>query len=268
MTLEYFGDLGRLIPLRCASSESVDGEPRYVSRLAIDGSRRVQIVPGAPRTWSVDWAVTEPGEAAALQGFTSGAWGSGPWHWVSVLAQHENMLTPREAMLLDYYPTGFLSTGGSIIVNGVRSPLSILHNRSSSWTPVFRNIPVLPGRAVTWSAEINSAGGVAPRLVIQLVDAAGVTVSNTYGIGAVSAAVQRVSATVTPPVNAVAMHACLDYTATRMIRPQVTWTDGPVAYGPGHGCRSAVVDAASSQALISTRDRSYSSHGFTVLEVS
>lgn len=266
--MEYLGNLGRLVPLRCASKENTGSADRYVVRTAIDGSRRVQIVPGTPRTWSVDWGLAYPREAAALQGFTSGAWGPGPWHWVSVQAQHENLLTPREAMLLDYYPTGYLSTGGSIVVHGVRAPLSLLHNRTSSWTPVFRNIPVVPGRAVTWSAEVNSAGGVAPRLVLQLVDAAGAPISSTYGTGTVSSAVQRVSVTVTPPANAVAVHACLDYTAVRMIRPQVTWTDGPVEYGPGHGCRSAVIDSSSSAVILSTGKQSYSSHGFTVMEVS
>lgn len=266
--MEYLGSLGRLVPLRCASTESVGSGDRYVSQTAIDGSRRVQVVPGTPRSWSVDWDLAYPGEAAALQGFTSGAWGYGPWHWVSVQAQHENLLTPREAMLLDFWPTGVLSVGGSIIVNGVRSPLSLLHNRSSGWTTVFRNVPVLPGRAVTWSAEVNSAGGVAPRLVLTLIDAAGATIGNTYGTGAVSSAVQRVSVTVTPPSNAVAMHASLDYTATRMIRPQVTWTDGPVDYGPGHGCRSAVIDSPSQAVILSTRTESYSTHGFTVMEVS
>lgn len=266
--MEYLGSLGRLVGLRCASTESSGATDRYVTQTAIDGQRRAQIVPGAPRTWSADWDLAYPGEGAALQGFTSGAWGPGPWHWVPVQAQHENLLTPREAMLLDFYPTGTLSVGGPLHVNGVRAPRSLLHSRASGWSPVFRYVPVVPGRAVTWTAEINGPGGVAPRLVIQMVDAAGGTISNTYGTGAVTSAVQRVSVTVTPPSNAVAFHACLDYTATRLIRPQVTWTTGPVDYGPGHGCRSAIIDAASTSVLLSTRDRSFSSVGFTVMEVS
>lgn len=266
--MEYLGDLGRLVPLRCASTESIGSEPRYVVRSTVEGARRAQIVPGMPRTWSVDWDLAHPGEGAALQGFTAGAWGPGPWHWVSVQAQHENLLTPREAMLLDYETSGYLALGGSVHVHGIRSPLSLLHNRASYFTPVFRNIPVLPGRALTWAAEINSSGGVAPRLYLRLLDANGATISNHYGTGAVSSAVQRVSVTVTPPSNAVSIIAGLDYTTTRMIRPQVTWTDGPVEYGPGHGCRSAIIDAPSSSVLLSTRELSYSNHGFTVMEVS
>lgn len=266
--MEYLGSLGRFVGIRSASRESSGAADRYLSQTTIDGGRRVQVVPAAPRIWDVSWNGAKAPDVAALQGFTSGAWGNGPWHWVSVQAQHENLLTPREAMLLDFYPTGTLTAGGPLHVNGVRAPRSLLHARASGWSPVFRNVPVVAGRAVTWTAEINGPGGIAPRLVIAMVDAAGGTISNTYGTGTVTSAVQRVSVTVTPPSNAVAFHACLDYTTTRLIRPQVTWTPGPVDYGPGHGCRSAIIDAASTAVVVSTRDMSYSTHGFTVMEVS
>lgn len=266
--MEYLGSLGRLVPLRCASTERVGATARYLPQTAIDGSRRAQVVPATPRTWDVSWGVETPADVAALSAFTSGAWGNGPWHWVSVRAQHGNVLTPREAMLLDFWPTGALTVGGPVHVNGVRAPRSLLHNRTSGWSPVFRDVPVVPGRPVTWAAEINSAGVFAPRLVLTLVDAAGATISNTYGTGAVTSAVQKVAVTVTPPANAVAFHASLDYTATRMIRPQVTWTAGPVEYSAGHGCRSAIVDGMSEDVILSTPSRTFSSVGFTVFELS
>src|SRR5690606_27852527 len=99
--MEYLGSLGRLIPLSCASTERVSRGQGYAESFTVEGARRVQAIPSRPRVWDVSWGARGDDELAKLEAFALGAWGHGPWHWVSVAAQTGNLLTPREALLLD-----------------------------------------------------------------------------------------------------------------------------------------------------------------------
>src|SRR5690606_35066872 len=99
--MEYLGSLGRLVALSCPSEERVQPAPRYREEFTVEGRRRVQVRPASPRVWDLSVGVATPAELAALSGFVTGAWGPGPWHWVPVLAQSGNLLTPGEASLME-----------------------------------------------------------------------------------------------------------------------------------------------------------------------
>lgn len=269
--MEYFGELGRLVPLRCASTERVQAVARYVDRVTVEGRRRVQVVPASPRTWDVSWVVARPGEVAALAAFTSGAWGAGPWHWVSIQAQQENLLTPAEADLTGVAYNDRWSLGGPMRrENGDWSGQSLVVSVQSGSHIVMDGIPVLPGRAVTYGADVQASDpSIAPRLVVQWRDAAGGFIAQENVDGRVSGAVQRVSVTRTPPTLAASARLLLGQTVSRYTAPQVTWTPHEVPYAPGHGCRSAVIDGMTRDLLYAADARrgSYSSIGFTVMEV-
>lgn len=261
----FIGGLGKLVEVPFSTSESESRAARVVESVTVAGVRRAQVLPRSPRSWSVDMSHASPVEYAALEGFASGAWGGGPWHWVSVSAQLGNLLTPREAMLQDFVPaTGLVAAGPVRGADGGWVPRSLTNGNSATWTMTFRSIPVVAGRSVTFSADVQGSAGLA--LAYDFRDAAGVQVLGGYG-GSVGAAMARTSVTVTPPATAISVRVGIRKEVAVMARPQVTWTDDPVEYSPGYGCRSAVVDGVSSELLTAGRNGMYSQVGFTVLEV-
>ena len=247
------------------ASENVSRADRYVESVTVEGVRRVQVRPAAPRSWSVDVRGALAGELSGLEAFTSGAWGAGPWHWVSVQAQQGNLLTPREAALLDFGSSGSLSAAGPILdADGEWAARSVSVSLGAGWVPVFAGIPVIPGRAVTFSADVQGTSGDA--LALSFMDASGSAIRAAYG-GEVWGGMARTSVTETAPPGAASVRVGVRPGVTRLARPQVTWTAGPVPYSAGHGCRAAVVDGFSEDLIVANRYGTYSSAGFTVMEV-
>lgn len=266
---EYLGELGRLVRLRCASTERAGRAARYRERTTVEGLRRVQVIPAQARTWDVDWALADQSEVAALSQFVTGAWGSGPWHWVSVEASRWNLLTPDEADLVSHSVSGVTDVGPMLDVDGVWRARSVGTTLTSGYAIVVAGIPVLPGVKVTWSADVVGSVAVAPQIAMSFLDASGQVVSGGYKSGLAMAGVQRVSQTLTPPAGAVSVAVGIAPSVLKMTRPQVSWTDGPVPFSVGHGCRAAVIEWAGSD-LVAAWDRksgALSSTGFTVLEV-
>lgn len=263
---EYLGSLGRLIGFRCASDERLSSGDRYRESFTVEGARRVQAVPARPRAWDVSWGARDGGELAKLESFVSGAWGNGPWHWVSVAAQVGNVLTPREAQLLDRASVSASSVqdaGPVRDASGAWSPRSVTVTLTSGWVALARGVPVIPGQPFTWSCDVEGTG---PQLHVRFLDAAGGTVLDHVS-PAGGAGVVRLSTTATVPVGAVEAQVGVRSTVTRATRPQATWTAGPVPFSAGHGCRSAVVDGVSSDLLVVNSRGPVSGVGFTVLEV-
>lgn len=264
--MEYLGSLGRLVPLRCASTERVGAESRYSARTTVEGRRRVQVVPASPRTWDVSWGAGTNPDIAALSAFTSGAWGPGPWHWVPIQAHRGNLLTPREAALVDVVPASFWALSGPVVgADGVLQARSLSVSLASGWAAPWRDIPVLPGRGVTWAADVAGVDG--PALALAFFDVDGVQVGGFYGTARAAAGMSRVSMYAVAPEGAATVRVGVQPSVLSLTRPQVTWTDTPVPYSAGHGCRSAVIDGFSEDLLVANSSGTYSNIGFTVMEV-
>lgn len=264
--MEYLGSLGRLAALRCASSERLDSGPRYTEEFTIEGRRRVQVRPASPRSWDVSWALGRPGQVALLSAFTSGAWGNGPWHWIPVQAQRGNLLTPREAQLLDRAAVSASSVqdaGPVRDATGAWSPRSVTVTLTSGWVALMRGVPVVAGLPFTFSCDVE---GSSPQVHVAFMDAAGGTVGTQIQAGA-GTSMQRVSVSSVVPAGAVEAYVGVRSTVTRATRPQATWTAAPVPFSAGHGCRSAVVDGLSEDLVVANSFGTYSSVGFTVMEV-
>ena len=237
--------------------------------MTVEGARRVQVRPAAPRSWSVDVRGATGNELSGLESFVSGAWGHGPWHWVSVRAQRGNLLTPTEANLTGVEYNVRWALGGPMLrASGDWSGQSLAVAVPSGAHVVVRDIPVLPGRPVTYAADVQAtSASTAPRLHVQWADAAGGFISQQYREGQATGAVQRVVATFAPPAGAASARLLLDGTVARYTAPQFTWTAHEVSYAAGHGCRSAVVGGLSEELLVANSRSIYSSVGFTVMEV-
>lgn len=265
--MEYLGSLGRLIGLPCNSEERTSVAARYATESTVEGRRRVQVIPASPRTWGVSWDLAEPEELAAVAPFQLGAWGNGPWHWVPVQAQQGNLLTPREAQLLDRATVSAANVqdaGPVRDATGAWSPRSVTVTVASGWVALMRGVPVIPGVPFTFSCDVE---GISPQVHVAFMDAAGGTVATEIQAGS-GTAMQRVSSSSVVPAGAVEAYVGVRSTVTRATRPQVSWTAGPVPWSAGHGCRSAIVDGLSEDLLVANRFGTYSNVGFTVLEVS
>lgn len=264
--MEYLGSLGRLVGFRCASTERVSAEPRYSVETTVEGRRFAQATPTAARVWDLSWGARRNPELAKLSAFTTGAWGPGPWHWVPIQAQSGNLLTPREAGLLDYEALQWWSPGGPVRdADGAWSARSISSSLTGPYGQLFNGIPVLAGGSVTWAADVQGGGESALGLGFR--DASGGLLAGFYSDAVAPGGMTRVSMSVTVPEAAASMHVGVRGGVTRVARPQVTWTDGPVPYSAGHGCRAAVVDGFSEDLLVANSFGTYSDASFTVMEV-
>lgn len=267
--MEYLGSLGRLIGLPCASQEQSQATERYVHEFTVEGRRRTQVRPVSPRAWDVSVGVTTPRELAPLVEFTTGAWGNGPFRWVPVAAQSGNLLTPRESMLLDragVSPTLMEDAGPVRASDGTWSPLSVRVLASSGWVAVAREVPVIPGKPFTFSADVQ--GGFTPGGVwVAFRDAVGNDVSTGYA-DAPNAGMRRVSYSTVVPDGAAYADVGIRAATVYATRPQATWTAGPVPWATGQGCKSAVVDGLSESLLMANRFGTYSDISFNVYEVS
>lgn len=267
--MEYLGSLGRLIGLSCPSSERIQPAARYSEEFTVEGRRRVQVRPASPRVWDLAVDVATPAELVALSGFLTGAWGAGPWHWVPVLAQRGNLLTPREAQLVERAGVSAESVQDAGPVrdsDGGWSARSVTVTLDTGWVHLVRDVPVIPGLPFTFSCDVR--GGLTPGQVhVQFSDATGAYVGSVTGT-APNAGMHRVSATATVPTGAVSATVGVRSQTLVATRPQATWTPGPVPWSAGHGCRSAVVDGWSEDLLVANSSGTYSSAGFTVMEVS
>lgn len=240
---EYLGKLGRLVRLGCTSSEQMSRSERYVLQGDATGGVRAQLRPRAPRAWDISVDALTDRDLAALEGFVEGEWGAGPWQWVSVAAQHGNLLTPAESLCLTSSPLG-LPAGPMECADGTWAGRSLaLTYAGSGWGVLWDSIPVLPGHPVTFSADVR---GTDPQIAISFVDADGGAVgSHAYSPSGTG----RATVTAVPGEGAASVRVGVRSSVTRLARPQVTWGSVPVEWTTGKGCRKAVPMGVSSALL-------------------
>lgn len=265
--MEYLGTPGRMIGIRCNTRETVQGSSRYATSTTVEGHRRAQAISSSPREWSISWDTSSPDEISAVSAFAVGAWGNGPWHWVSSQAHAGNMLTPREALLLDRSPVTGLVDGGPVIASdGTWAPRSLIIAIPGTAAVYMRNIPVIPGTSVTYSADVIRRTGI-PGLTVGFYDAAGDPSGALAGGGTGTTGVQRISISGVVPEGAVTMGLGVRTEVATLTRPQVTWTPGPVPWSGGHGCRAAIVDGLSEDLITANRHGTLAETSFIIREV-
>ena len=264
----YLGALGRLVRVPGTASEDVDRAARYVESTTVEGRRRVQALAFTPRSWSVSVPVQYGDQTAPVEAFMTGAWGRGPWHWVPVAAQLGNMLTPAQASLEDHLTPNGIGEGGPVQdADGVWAPRSVSVSIPGTAAVLVRNIPVIEGQPVTYSADVQRRTGT-PGLTIGFYGADGASTGVLIGYGTAANGMQRMSLSGTVPAGTVEMGIGVHTNTARLTRPQVTWTAEPVPYASGHGCRTAVIDSPSQSLTVVNSAGMAGALDFTVMEVS
>lgn len=268
----YLGSVGRMVKLGCAAAQEVSRAPRYVYQTTVEGNRRAQALPSTAREWSISMPVSAPLEMAALSDFATGAWGNGPFIFLSETALATNALSPSISNLT--------LSGAHFAVNRVAGPTNIEGNPVASTITtsdqalgIFFGIdylPVLPGMPITGAAWIQ---GENCRVAITFYTESNAYVGDFFGAVRGSAdALTRQSVTVPAsriPANATKfrLRALLTTTATR---PSVTYTSALHGWGEGQGCMKAVVDDFSTGTVLAVHQPGwqYQTDKFMVREVS
>lgn len=262
----YLGSLGRMIPIYSTPSAHLETEERYTFTRTLEGRRKAQPKPIGRRTWGLNAQFADPAEHSLLSQFANGAWGAGPFVFVSAEAPHTNLLSPNWSLCDPSIPSASSVTGaGSVEVEpGLVMPRSYFNSDSAYVVLVPDKVPVLAGVAVTGSGYVLGSG---MRVQLRFRDIHGALIqsySSTASVG--STEWQRLNITQVPPSNAAYAEIVFNG-AGRSTGPVVTWTDKVQPWSAGNGCYEAVVDSVSSDLVLAVPGATYSSASFTVSEV-
>ena len=264
----YLGQISRMIGLWSTPSAQVQTEDFYSFQTTVEGVRRAQRKPTSPRTWSVSAGYSTPADTAVLDDFVSGAWGPGPFIFVSADAPVTNMLTPGEATCdpaAGVQPSDIAA--GPMLTPDGWAPRSLRPTGSSNevWFGMG-NVPVIDREPITVSAYVRGAGA-AVRVVWYDANGGGLG-GNTSTVTATAGTTVRSWLTVTPPANAASLRVRAVNVA-QGTRPAVTRGTHLYPWADGRGCAKAIVHAASREALLAGQGlgRQFENNSYTVTEV-
>lgn len=263
----YIGSLGRMVKLPYVTSQSVEAEERYSFTRTLEGKRKAQPKPVGRRAWTLATQHFRPEEHSLLSQFANGAWGPGPFVFVSADAPHTNLLTPTAA---DSTETNiayslFEQGGPWQVAPGVWSPGSYVSADPANFMPLGdRFYPCIPGQEITGSAYLQGEGS---KIGLFFWDANDTVISGTYSAEAGSgASPKRLSISMTVPANAVRCGLTASG-AVRGAMPAITWTGSVQPWSDGQGCLKAVVSSFGRDQVLAVPGHTFSNISFTVTEV-
>lgn len=266
----YFGQLGRLVELKCPASQqvTVDDDPEF--QITAEG-RRIGLVSAARgrRTWSNQLSdASTPEQVAAVMAFANREWGPGPFIFVSADAPVTNMLPPSVASCdpAENFSAG-ISAGLAMPTPDGWAGRSYVGDGTAFMFFGATRTPVLPGVKVTGAAYVLGAGAAAR---LNWYDAneqpIGTTTSSVVGN---DGATVRSWVTAVPPAGAAGVVVSA-VKAKQGVWPSLTWTDGLFPRTDGQGCPKSILHGLSRNLILASRDLRggrYSNLSFTVSEV-
>lgn len=268
----YLGTPGRMVGLKCPSSQQLtsEGEPSF--EYSLEGRRLAQVAPSiGRRAWQCQLSdASTPDQVGAVMAFINREWGNGPFSFVSADAPVTNMVSPAASSCDPELILGsvLLAGGPMPLLDGSWAGRSIINSDPAqllAFSP--EHVPAIPGQAVTGSAFLRGAGAVAR---MYFYDAAGIPISNYAStVSATASTTVRSWVTAVAPSNAVTCRV-FGHSASQGARPAITWTDTLVDWADGQGCAKAIIHSPSRTLIMASRDPRggrYSNLSFTVSEV-
>lgn len=259
-----------MIGIKCPSSQSLQSSDRYRFDMTLESKRKAQVVPGSRRTWDLKTSdATTPAEHSLLSQFANGAWGNGPFVFVSADASVSNLLTPAASVCA---PGEYILTSG-MSVTGTPPMLTPDGWAASSFTKTLENglflgkdmIPVIPDLPVTVAAYVRGNGGA---VSLHWYDAAGAVMSSVASaVTAGATNVVRSWVTAVPPAGAVGCRVSANSATQQVSWPSATWSDKLLPHGDGQGCVKAVVSSMSRDQVLAVPGHTFSNVSFTAMEV-
>lgn len=263
----YLGSLGRLVKLPYVGSQQVQSEERYNFSSTLEGKRKAQVKPKGPRTWALSADHFRPNEHSLLSQFADGAWGSGPFVFVSADAPHTNMMTPAASMCIPVDPLqAAVMEGGPVDLPGVGWVARSYISGSPTTYVMGREIyPVPPdGGPVTAQAFVQGANA---RARLNWYDSQKSYLgSTTSTVAGTDLGFSLSWVTGVPPAGAAGVGVGA-LTTTAIAAPSLTWGDRPVPWSVGEGCLESVVHGLSRDLRKAIPGHTFSNLGFTVSEV-
>lgn len=194
-------------------------------------------VTSPPATRNREWSVELDGtnaDSAIIRSFLHGAYGPGPFHFISEAASLTNALTPAQSLLVG------VSNGGSVATtDGGHSPGSVV---GGALTVLADKVPVLPGEPVTVSVEASGA----TELIIQPRTVTGANAGGAKTVKADGLLMQRIHAVI-PAIPSTAQTITISVKGfNQLARPQVVWADKPSPWDVGGGADSVILLGGSS----------------------
>lgn len=252
----YLGTTARMVPVVPASAQSEARPDRFVvqqaasRRWAFDTARRGGV---QGREWAVDLGLLDAAEMSAVDEFVQGAWGPGPFRWVSCAAHDSNVLTPGQSILAS------LDAGTGMDTATGWSPRSVL---GPSPVVLAERVPVIPRLPVTVAVDTTGAA----TLTVTFRSAAGgvVATSTRTATGALEQRLIYSASSVAPYARSVDIEVSGHI---RAARPQVTWTREPRPWVPGRGADAVIIQSGSSDPLIINPAGGYWSGSLSLIEV-
>lgn len=261
--LIYLGSYGRMVGIKCPARQDVEAEQRYSFENTLEGNRKAQARPTGRRTWSLQTSeATTPVDVASVEQFAQGAWGPGPFWFVSADAPYTNMLTPAGASCLDTYQTGTTNAGPVDLGADGWAAQSITRPGYTEIYAQFERVPVLQGVPVVGSAYVQGAGAI---VRLYWTDATDSVIGAVNSDPAVGSSMQRLVAVGTPPANATGVRLVVQNSA-KFTRPAVTWNKLQ-PWSDGQGCPKAVVHSSSRSLTMTGLNTTYSALSYTITEV-
>lgn len=190
--------------------------------------------PGArTREWSVDIDGTNA-DTSVLRSIMHGAYGAGPFYFISEVASLTNALTPAQSLL-----TG-VSNGGSVITaDGGHAPASLV---GGALTVLADKVPVLPGEPLTVSVDASGA----TELIVQPRTVTGANAGGAKTVKADGLLMQRIHATILSMPATARTITVSAQGFNQLARPQVVWSDRPSPWDVGGGADSVILLEGSS----------------------
>lgn len=264
----YLGQLGRMVELPYVTAQSVEMADTYSFETTLEGRVKAQARFSRPRrTWSVSADRYLARAQGTLAQFAQGAWGSGPFVWVSSDAQVTNMLTPDGANC-NVIETAAATFGGPVMDSGgYWSPTSLLANGAGSLYFQKERVPVVAESWATGSVDVRGSGS---RAAMSFFNSSGGFISTVSSpSGGSSSGMIRLSVSSVVPATAVSV-SLFARSTVQATRPALTWTKEVFEWADGQGCPSAVVHSLSKDvqsAHYDPRGFRAANMGFTVTEV-
>lgn len=276
----YLGSLGRMVGVACPAEQQVTPADRYTFQTTLEGRVKAQFRPGGRRAWDLRLPRTSsPLEVSKLTDFTSGAWGPGPFRFVSAEAPITNLLPPGVAACESREnPSVVIGDGGPMrLSDGSWSARSYLSSNPNlvmffgvADGPGFGSghaVPVVPGGMVTGAVTVLGEGAYAQLRFYDFAD--DLVSSSESSVRASAGASVRSVVTAQVPAGAVSVRV-LGRNAVQGSRPQVTWTKDFMPWADGRGCARSVVLGGQSELVRTNQgpnNRTLEGVSFTVQEV-
>ncbi|MDO4820921.1 MAG: hypothetical protein Q4A03_02575 [Rothia sp. (in: high G+C Gram-positive bacteria)] len=208
------------------------------------------------REWSVEIDGTNA-DTSVLRSIMHGAYGPGPFYFISEVASLTNALTPAQSLLAG------VSNGGIMVDStGSKAPASLIGGQLAV---IADKVPVLPGEPLTVS--VDAAGPT--ELIVQPRSVTGANAGGAITVSAKGELMQRIHAVI-PSVPSTARYVTISARGyTQLARPQVVWADEPSVWDVGGGADSVILMEGSSsftQFELYTRDF-WRSMSLTIKEV-